>query len=420
MSLNSLDFDTLAAITSKACKVRELMKRTNHDIIDPSARYRNAPNTILRNCCQLLLSCIFIFVHVGHNLSFAQKKFMPDAESRKLPVTILTGFLGAGKTTLLQRLVRECEGKRLVVIQNEVSEEMGIESAVLTDSSGKILPDFFELPNGCICCTSKDDMVTLLENIVSLGRERVDAVVVETTGVADPCTVAGTFWVDEQLGCSVYLDGIVAVVDTVNFSTILDEGHYLDHSEIARKQIAIADRIILNKCDIASEENIAETRRLIHTLNPVAEIVSTDHAKVDPEWVLNIGSLSEGRLASQLQDNHHDACDSACNHHGHLSSVDHVLLKFNTGGFHLHTLEAVIGEILWEHTCGRVFRVKGILRGGNNAWHVLQGVGALFEVSALPQGEEQPEVEKILFIGSDLNEEWLRSMLESSRIRDRI
>ncbi len=345
-----------------------------------------------------------------------QKKFMLDAgesQSRKLPVTILTGFLGAGKTTLLQRLIRECVGKRLVVIQNEVSEEMGIESAVLTDSSGKIIPDFFELPNGCICCTSKDDMVTVLEKIVSLGRERVDAVVVETTGVADPCAVAEMFWVDEQLGSSVYLDGIVAVVDTINFAQVLQRGHFLKHSDIARKQIAIADRIILNKCDIACPESISDTRRLVHALNPVADVVSTIQSKVDPDWVLNIGSLSESRLSSSLLRLEAPcACDRHCSH---LHSVDHVLLKFDSGGFDLHALEAAVGEIIWEKTAGSVYRVKGIVRDRETAWHTLQGVGALFETKTIEVEEPALQEEKILFIGSELDEGKLREMMAAAR-----
>jgi G3E family GTPase len=325
--------------------------------------------------------------------------------ARKIPVTILTGFLGAGKTTLLQRLVRECVGKKIVVIQNEVSEEMGIESAVLTDSNGKIIPDFFELPNGCICCTSKDDMVTVLENIVNLGRDRVDAVVVETTGVADPCSVAEIFWVDDALGSCIYLDGIVTVVDSVNFASVFSDGHYLDHSDIARRQIAIADRIILNKCDLASENQVAGTRATVLALNPTADVVATSNSTVDPDWVLSIGSLSNKKLGMDLH------------HHTSLATVDHVLLSLD-GTFDIHTLESVIGVILWESTCGSVYRVKGLVTGADGSWFSIQGVGAMFEILSLPASAvaqlEQPVQQKILFIGSQLARGQLESSLEAA------
>lgn len=330
-----------------------------------------------------------------------------SANLAKLPVTILTGFLGAGKTTLLSRLVKEFSDKRIAVIQNEVSEEMGIESAVVTDSNGKILPEFFELPNGCICCTSKDDIVTALDAIVSLGRERIDAVVVETTGVADPCSVAEIFWVDSELCSSVYLDGIVAVVDCANFAHIIKEDHMLDHGDIGRRQVAVADRILINKTDLVDPESVKETRELINSINPSAEVLVTERAAVDPNWVLSIGSF--GR-PPHLEDG---------NHMHQVSKVDHVFISYPDAVVDKTLLDKAIGDLLWESACGPVYRAKGLFRSWpSKEWHALQAVGALFETNPLPAADQvdlnrESGNAKFLFIGKNLDPTGIRNSISS-------
>ena len=322
------------------------------------------------------------------------------SEVSKIPVTVVTGFLGAGKTTLISRIIKECSGKRIAVIQNEVSEEMGIESAVLTDSSGRIIPDFFELPNGCVCCSAKDDLVLALENIINLGKERIDAIVVETTGVADPCAVVELFWVDSEICSSIELDGVVAVVDCVNFPLIISDDHALNHAQIGRRQVAVADRVLLNKIDLVGDRSAIDAVRLtIETLNPSAEIIETCKSQVDAEWVLNIGSFSTKRMIESLS---HE-----------LSSVDHVFLKFPSHIiFDLQAIDRRIGEILWDESLqdkvGSVYRVKGLFQ--SNGWHMLQGVGALFETTPSDASTSDGE-SKFLFIGSNLNRETLRSLL---------
>ena len=325
----------------------------------------------------------------------------------KIPVTILTGFLGAGKTTLLSRLVRECSDKRIAVIQNEVSEEMGIESAVVTDSNGNILPDFFELPNGCICCTAKDDIVTALDTIVSLGRERIDAVVVETTGVADPCSVAEIFWVDSELCSSVYLDGIVAVVDCANFSSIIKEDHILDHGDIGRRQVAVADRILMNKTDLVDPGSVKATRELINSINPSAEVLMTERAAVDPNWVLSIGSF--GR-PPHLDDE---------DHMHQVSKVDHVFVSLPEAVVDKTLLDKIIGDLLWESACGSVYRAKGLFRSRpSKEWHALQAVGALFETNPLPAADQidlnrESCNAKFLFIGKNLDPKSIKNRIVS-------
>lgn len=325
-------------------------------------------------------------------------------EKPLIPVTVVTGFLGAGKTTLLQGIIRNTS-KRIAIIQNEVSEEMGIESAVLTDSDGRIIPDFYELPNGCICCTSKDDLVTTLENIVNLGRERIDAIVVETTGIADPCTIVEVFWLDQELSSSLYLDGVVTVVDCMHFPQVICDDHFLEHSEIGRKQVAIADRVLLNKTDLVSPETVEDVRCLIRSFNPEADVMTTSLSVVDPSWVMSIGSYSS--RPSSLTDHNHV-----------LSTVDHVYLKFSSEvQFNKSTIERALGDMLWEpsETMGNIYRSKGLFRGPNNVWYSLQSVGALFEVVEQPSASQIVSTgeSRFLFIGTKLNESLIREKMSS-------
>jgi G3E family GTPase len=158
-------------------------------------------------------------------------------EEKKIPVTILTGFLGSGKTTLLNYILSANHGKKIAVIENEFSGGLGIEGMIAKSGlDGGNLEGFFELNNGCICCTVKEDLLTTLEQLV-LHKDRFDYIIIETTGVANPGPVITTFWSDDALESSLRLDGVVCVVDCLNLET------YLETPDIAndvRMQISYA------------------------------------------------------------------------------------------------------------------------------------------------------------------------------------
>jgi G3E family GTPase len=187
-------------------------------------------------------------------------------------VVILTGFLGAGKTTLLQQILTQTQVK-CAVIQNELSEgdfqaEMGIESPVLTDATGSVLKDFYELSSGCICCSVKGSFLTTVERILAL-RQEIQLIVVETTGLADPVPLVTSFWLDGALESSVDLDGVVALVDLSSYLTHSQSSAYRD---LFLRQLIVADRILLNKSDLVSAETVAEVHQRVHSINPTAEI----------------------------------------------------------------------------------------------------------------------------------------------------
>ena len=157
----------------------------------------------------------------------------------RVPVTVLTGFLGSGKTTLLNRILSEQHGRRIAVIENEFGE-VGVDHELVIGAEEEI----FEMNNGCICCTVRGDLIRILGTLMKR-RDRFDAILIETTGLADPGPVAQTFFVDDQMQESLRLDGIVTLVDARH---VIEQ---LDHSEETTQQIAFADVILINKIDLA-------------------------------------------------------------------------------------------------------------------------------------------------------------------------
>jgi G3E family GTPase len=162
----------------------------------------------------------------------------------KVPVTILTGFLGSGKTTLLNYILSANHGKRIAVIENEFSGGLGIEGMIAKSGlDGGNLEGFFELNNGCICCTVKEDLLTTLEQLV-IHKDRFDYIIIETTGVANPGPVITTFWSDDALESSLKLDGVVCVVDGVNLQSYLTTP---DLANDVRMQIGYAGNVALEE-----------------------------------------------------------------------------------------------------------------------------------------------------------------------------
>ena len=177
-----------------------------------------------------------------------------EAQSRKvIPVTLLTGFLGAGKSTLLSHLLTQSQGRRIAVIENEFSAGLGIEGMIVKSGlDGSSIENFFELNNGCICCTVKDNLVSTLEQLAR-HKDRFEYILIETTGLANPGKIVSIFWLDEALNSSLKLDGVVTVVDARNMDTYLEQ---VDTSSDFIAQVAYADRILINKSDMVSPERV--------------------------------------------------------------------------------------------------------------------------------------------------------------------
>ena len=173
---------------------------------------------------------------------------MSEATSPKIPVTVLTGYLGAGKTTLLNRILSENHGKKYAVIVNEFGE-IGIDNDLIIGADEEV----FEMNNGCICCTVRGDLVRIMDGLMKR-KGKFDAIIVETTGLADPAPVAQTFFVDEDVQKNARLDAVVTVADAKWLSDRLKD------APEAKNQIAFADVIVLNKTDLVTSPSSPRSR----------------------------------------------------------------------------------------------------------------------------------------------------------------
>lgn len=224
---------------------------------------------------------------------------------KKLPVTVLSGFLGAGKTTVLSYILNNRQGKKVAVIVNDMSE-INIDSAIIQNdvSLNRSEEKLVEMSNGCICCTLRED---LLNEVTKLAQDgRFDYLVIESTGISEPLSVAETFTFADENGVSLSdvacLDTMVTVVDAVNFLHDYDEAKCLQDTEeslseedersvsdLLIEQVEFADVILVSKTDLAKEDDIQRLMAILKTLNTEAKIVAIAHGQVDIDAVINTG-----------------------------------------------------------------------------------------------------------------------------------
>ena len=202
---------------------------------------------------------------------------MPD----KIPVTVLTGFLGSGKTTLLNRILSEEHGLRIAVIENEFGE-IGIDQDLVINADEEV----FEMNNGCICCTVRGDLIRILGDLVER-KNKFDRVILETTGMADPGPVAQTFFVDKDISEQYEIDGIITLVDAKHVNSHLD-----DNTDEVLQQIAFADRIILNKADLTTEDKLLSLKRRLQDINQMAGFYTTTMADAPIKELLGVGGFN--------------------------------------------------------------------------------------------------------------------------------
>jgi len=345
---------------------------------------------------------------------------MSDAPSSdKIPVTVLTGYLGAGKTTLLNRILSEPHGKKYAVIVNEFGE-IGIDNDLVVGADEEV----FEMNNGCICCTVRGDLVRILDGLMRR-KGKFDAIIVETTGLADPAPVAQTFFVDENVGRRTRLDAVVTVADARWLNDRLKD------APEAKNQIAFADVILINKTDLVSAEELSAVEARIRGINPYARLHKTERAQIALHEVLGRNAFDLDRildiepefLQSEDHDQHHDHDHGHAHdhHHDHGQNHEHEHAHHHGGLKHYHDEDMQSISLrsdqpldpdkffpwvqdLVQKEGPNILRCKGILAfKGDDQRFVFQGVHMILDGDhQRPWKNDEKRESRIIFIGRNL------------------
>ncbi|MDO9431601.1 MAG: GTP-binding protein [Phenylobacterium sp.] len=352
--------------------------------------------------------------------------FMTD----KTPVTVLTGYLGAGKTTLLNRILTEDHGKKYAVIVNEFGE-VGIDNDLIVGADEEV----FEMNNGCVCCTVRGDLIRVLSGLMKR-KGKFDAIIVETTGLADPGPVAQTFFVDDDVKARTQLDSVTTVVDAKHLPLRLAD------SREAVEQIAFADQIVLNKTDLVTEAELKSVEASIRRLNPLAPIYRAQRANVPLDAILGRGGFDLARIVEVQPEFlnpahgepghvHDEDCDHDHDHHHHGDHDHHghdhhdhqdhaaaagirgISLTLNKP-IHGQRVTAWLNKVL-EEQGPDILRAKGILDvAGEERRLVFQAVHMILEGDFQGDWKEgDNRYSRLVFIGRNLDEAKLREGFEA-------
>ena len=323
----------------------------------------------------------------------------------KVPVTVLTGFLGSGKTTLLNYILTQPHGKKLAIIENEFGE-VGIDDALIAKNA-KMQSDeqIIEMMNGCICCTVRKDLVVVLNGLkerMAAGTLKLDGIVIETTGMADPAPVAQTFFVENDIAAFARLDGIITLVDAKHIEQHLDEIKPDGAENEAIEQVAFADRLILNKIDLVTEADLVRIEARLKSINAFAPIQRSSQSQVSVDHVLNIRGFDLKRTLEMDP----EFLDTDAEH-VHDSTVSSLSIT-EPGEVHMPLVNRWVDHVL--KTKGTdIYRMKGVLSvSGAKKKFVYQAVHMIFDGRFdEPWAAGETRTNKLVFIGKNLDRDEL-------------
>lgn len=330
------------------------------------------------------------------------------AEEDKFPVTIVTGFLGAGKTTLVNSILRGDHGMKIAVIENEFGE-VNIDEGLVAENM-KFKEDIITMDNGCVCCTVRGDLVAALEQLIERNT-KFDHVLIETTGLADPAPVAFTFFLNQDIADNFKIDSILCLADSKHIVQHLEEKKADNGVNEAVHQVAFADRILLNKIDLVSEEELAGIRERLTSINKFADIIETKYSKVDLNRILGVNSFSVEKTL-EVDPNFLKEEDKKVHDLAGVSSVGITC----EGALDYQKINHFMFKLLQERSKD-LYRTKGVMcfAGQGLQKFVFQGVHEQmnFGPSKVPFEEGKPIVNKMVFIGRNLDRAELEAGFKS-------
>ena len=323
---------------------------------------------------------------------------MSSPKEKVIPVTLLTGFLGSGKTTLLNHILKNKHGKRIAVIENEFGD-IDIDSDLLIGKSDEI----FEMKNGCICCSVRSDLIETLNRLMNR-QDKFDYIIIEGTGLASPGPVAQAFLLENEINQSLFLDGIITLIDSKN------AWNHLKDVEVAWEQIAFSHVLLLNKSDLVSHEELKKLEDRVRSINPTAKLFNTKNSQIELNHLLDIGGFDLSNV--NLSDNEFLDRDLHDNHHKHESDITSASIAcsgtIDPDKFY-HWFRMLLIMVGMD-----VFRAKGILNVKNSdKRYIFQSVYMLFEGRFGHPWSNISKENKMVFIGRNLDKERLEKGVQS-------
>uniref|UniRef100_A0A7S3P7N2 CobW C-terminal domain-containing protein n=1 Tax=Amphora coffeiformis TaxID=265554 RepID=A0A7S3P7N2_9STRA len=325
-----------------------------------------------------------------------------DGDNKLTPITVITGFLGAGKTTFVNYILKEQRNFKICVLENEFGE-VSIDDGLVAESM-EAAEDLITMDNGCVCCSVRGDLVRTLGQLAKR-RKDFDAILLETTGLADPAPIVYTIQTNSKMSENYFIDSIVCLADCKHLHLHLDEKKPDGSANEALQQVAFADKILLNKIDLVTDAEKKALKDRLATINKFATVIETEKSRAPLDKILGLNSFNMESILNYDPDFFESQEDSKHN----LELVSSVGIKFK-GHLHAQYFNLFMMDLLRERAAD-IYRSKGLLsfHGQGDTKFVFQGVHEQINFGPAKEswkaGEER--INKFVFIGKNLNREEL-------------